>query len=911
MRYIKFLVASVALVVAAACVNSEVDDRPIVSVGSNGELQVVGRITQFSDCDVATRSKKEGDEPKVTSMGLALFPIVNNTIGNCLYYDYEAGSSIVFVIERDLSIFDNYEGIPFAMYIFANMQGADGFPTTDSDGVGKSLDYFMSCSVLTSSDVENIPDNGFPMMGSLGNTIDTVDGDGTSFILKPTPSSDNIDGLPLIGGSATDNLEIPLTALYSKFSFTISVKPDQEIIGNKAPRFDLLSYAVNNIAKTVDSKSATNSDTDVIDTTGDIGVGNYAQGATTATFDFYLPERYLEPSITNIDDVLPTELQKGTYDKAVDKDQNGYRDEDEKYHQRYKNKLVGQNQKATYVTINGKYTDHQGHAYDVAYNIYLGGNNYDNFDVIRNTHYDNSVTIRGISASDDQATNTDGIAIDWRVDVERSTPLVINLRRESLLDAHFEVRPLRLRLVGENIPTGTSATVTILNEDGTANNVPGWIRLEASGNSTDHITSGVSAGKRKYFTVDLVTKTLAANTSITVSNLTANNQTLWIYVDENTDTKSRAAIVRITYDGVNKDYKIVQNGLYSVVGADSGNTYYIEQYEEYLYNYDAEDSYGQTKQEGMPWGLNGEQLSHIHDSFICGEANSDWTSFITKNPIKYDFYIGKHDDDNDSSDEYTKDGGTLHNYAGQEFTKEIAEYVNSSVTYPTLDKQASSAVEYCYSRNKRNADGTVDVVWYLPSADELEDFIVPAYSTFEEFQDNYYWTSQPAYIRNAFYYEYYDGSKSNSNRVDTYVFVTYEDNKTHARATKVVYNNSKYDYVLSGLNRTSENATIDCDSPICKDTYFNVMYGWYRWTSWSLFQGTQTHTDEKLGDKAMTADEHFNEYIDGRNTNTRYHVELGHLDDLIQKTEDGEHGYHERTKSNRVRCVRKVTQNQQ
>lgn len=914
MRYIKFLVASVALVVAAACVNSEVDDMPIIPSGSHGDLQIVGRITQYSDCDVATRSKKEGDEPKVTSMGLALFPIDDSgKIGNCLYYDFELGGSIVFIVDRHNDIFDEYVDKEFAMFIFANMQGAEGFPTTSEDGVGKSLDYFTKCAAAASTTVKDVPANGFPMMGSLGNTLNIagIESDGKTLVLKPAQTDANVDGLPTINGTPTDNLEIPLKSMYAKFSFTISVKPDQEIVGNKAPRFDLVSYAVNNIPATVDSNSSTNDDNAVIASSGAVAMGSYAQGATVATFDFYLPERYLKPSITNIDDVLPTELQKGTYDKAVDKDQNGYRDEDEKYHQRYKNKLVGQNQKATYVTINGKYTDHQGHAYDVAYNIYLGGNNYDNFDVIRNTHYDNSVTIRGIATSSDQATNTDGIAIDWRVDVERSTPLVINLRRESLLDAHFEVRPLRLRLVGENIPTGTSATVTILNEDGTANNVPGWIRLEASGNTADHITSGVSAGKRKYFTTDLVTNTLKNNTNLAVSNLTAANQTLWIYVDENTDTKSRAAIVRVTYDGVNKDYKIVQNGLYSVVGADSGNTYYIEQYEEYLYNYDAEDSYGQTKQEGMPWGLNGEQLSHIHDSFICGEANSDWTSFITKNPIKYDFYIGKHDDDNDSSDEYTKDGGTLHNYAGQEFTKEIAEYVNSSVTYPTLDKQASSAVEYCYSRNKRNADGTVDVVWYLPSADELEDFIVPAYSTFEEFQDNYYWTSQPAYIRNAFYYEYYDGSKSNSNRVDTYVFVTYEDNKTHARATKVVYNNSKYDYVLSGLNRTSENATIDCDSPICKDTYFNVMYGWYRWTSWSLFQGTQTHTDEKLGDKAMTADEHFNEYIDGRNTNTRYHVELGHLDDLIQKTEDGEHGYHERTKSNRVRCVRKVTQNQQ
>ena len=910
MKYIHFIFAFIASIVVSACTTTDIDVHiePVDTPTHGGDLQVVGRITQYTDCDVATRSKKNGDEPKVTSMGLALFPIDGNTIGDCVYYDYEEGSNIVFIVERGDEVFNQYTDKQFAMYIFANMQNAEGFPTTDEAGRGKSFAYFNDCAVSATTNVADVPENGFPMVGSIGNNTNSIDADGVVFILKPTASSDNVDGLPKINGVATDNLEISMKALYAKFSFTIAVRPDQEIVGNKAPRFDLLSYEVHNIASTVDSDSNTNDDTDVIETSGEVSKNSYAQGATTATFEFYLPERKLTPSITDIDNVLPDALKKGTYGTDVDADQNGYRDEDERYHQRYKNLLPGDNQAATYVTISGKYTDHQGHVYGVDYNIYLGGNNVDDFNIIRNTHYDNSVTIRGISTSSDQAVSDQAISIDWRVNVDReSTPLVINLRRESLLDAHFEVRPLRLRLVGETIPTGTSATVQILNQDGTANDVPGWIRLEASGNTSAHITTGVSAGKRKYFTTDLVTNTLSAKTSITVNNLSANNQTLWIYVDENTTTTSRAAIVRVSYDGVNKDYKIVQNGLYSVVGADSGKTYYIEQYEEYLYNYDAEDSYGQTKDEGMPWGLNTVQLSHIHDSFICEETNSNWTSFIQKNPIKYDFYIGKHDDDNENSDVYTKDGGTLHNYAGQEFTKEIAENPNAGLTKLTLAETANSAVEYCYNRNKRDANGNVvKVEWYLPSADELEDFIVPAYSTFEEFQDNYYWTSQPAYVRNAFYYEYYDGSKSNSNRVDTYVFVTYEDNKTHARATKVVYNNSKYDYVLSGLNRTSENATIDCNSPICKDTYFNVMYGWYRWTSWSLFQGTQTHTDEKLGDKAMTADEHFNEYIDGRSTGTRYHVELGHLEDLIQKTEDGEHGYHERTKSNRVRCVRKM-----
>lgn len=893
MRYLQFLAAFVALILATACVHSEVDDRPLVSAGSNGQLQVVGRITQYADCDVATRSKKDGDEPKVTSMSLALFPIQNDgTIGNCVYYEYKEGGSIVFVVDRHDDIFKDADGTAFAMYIFANMQGATGFPTTSEAGVGKSLDYFKGFAHTVSVDVENVPENGFPMMGSIGDNVSANDRDGKTLILKPETSASNPDGLPMINGTATDNLEIPLKSVYAKFSFTISSKPDQEIVGNKAPRFDLTGYTVHNVPTTVDGDSSTNSDTAVMEnTTDNVISGKYAQGATVATFDFYLPERYLTPATEDINEVLPDELKRdNTYDEVVDKDRDGYRDEDEKYHQRFKNLLPGNGQKATYITIEGKYTDHQGHVYDVNYNIYLGGNNTTDFNVIRNTHYNNTVTIRGIANSNDQALNENGIAIDWRVDVERSSPLVINFRRETLLDAHYEVRPLRLRLVGESIPSGTSATVTILNEDGkTTSAVPDWIRMEKSGNTNAHIADGVSKGKRKYFTTDLVSETLKDGTTLSFTNLSRENSTLWIYVDENTDTKSRVAIVRISYDGVNKDYKIVQNGLYQVVGAYSGNTYYIEQYEEYLYNYDAEEYYGQTEWTGMQWGLNNVQLSKEHNSFHINENNADWNSYVQNSDLlKYDFYITKYDS-------FVDENIAIHGFAGQHFTSEIFENSNGNVKELTMAEQPDGAVEYCYNRNKRNADGSIaKVEWYLPSADELEDFIVPAYSSFKEFQDNYYWTSQPAYIRNAFYYQYRHGSSRYDGEIeDAYAFVSYEDNTKYARATKVVaLGGDQYAFALSGLKKTPDQTHAMDDNCISQNaqlldgSYFNVMYAWYRWNT-----GTEEVT--------FTDDDHFNPIKDYNSYGSRIHVHNGHLYDMTQE------GYHLRTKSNRVRCVRK------
>lgn len=883
MRYARYIVAFVALILAAACTISDIDDAPIKVAGSKSQLQVVGRISQYSDCNVATRSKKENDEPKVTSMGLALFPIEDDgVIGNCLYYDFQLGGSIVFIVDRHDEVFKNYDDKNFAMYIFANMQDAEGFPTTAEDGKGKSLTYFKNCAVTVTSNIEDVPANGFPMMGSLGDSISANDKDGGSLKLKPTIDGTNPDGLPVVNGSPTDNLEIPLKAMYAKFSFTITVTPDQEIVGNKTPRFDITSYRVHNLPSSVDTASDTNSDSAVIDMSDATEPGNYAQGAATATFDFYLPERYLSPN-TTIDNVLPDALKKGTYDTTVDKDQNGYRDEDERYHQRYKPLLV-KDKAATYLTIEGYYTDHQVNTYKVSYDIYLGANNTNDFNIKRNTHYINSVTIRGISSSDNQSLNPNGISIDHRVTVEeRSLPLIVNFRREALLDAHYEVRPLRLRSLGD--ATATTATVEILNEKGETANLPDWIRLEASGNTSDHITSdGVSAGKRKYFTTDLVTTTLASGTRIEVNGLSNTaNQTVWVYVDENLTTQSRAAIVRISYNGKSDDFKVVQNGLYHV--AVNGRNYYLEQYEEYLYNYDAEESFGQTKDEGMPWGLNGVQLSSEHYSFdpdLTPDVN--WSTYETKATRPYyDFYIASQDG------EALANGGTSHSFAGEHFTSDIykkSQGKSSQVNNLTMAEQASGAVEYCYNRNKRNSDGSIPkVMWYLPSADELEEFIVPAYSTFEEFQDNYYWTSQPAYCKNIFYYEVGSWSKTIASPT------VYDDNTGYARATKVKYENGQYIPAPSGLNYEPKSGINRTQSGYTNLGWFYQMHYWKGSSDYGPNKaGTQTGGDERYS---------YN--------NKGYYIHLGFLEDLMQE------GCHLRTRSNRVRCVRAdlTTNNQQ
>ena len=924
------------MIIATACTMNELLEPTLPSSSSDNVVTISPRITHYADYNVSTRSAKEGDEAKVTSMAMALFPIEDGQIKPSVYYQYNGDGNMLFVLDRNRPPFrdangnEPYKDKQFVMYIIANMQGS-GIPETsgNGEGVGWTPKQFVEKyhSINDNDCFEKIHENGLPMIGMLGDVFSEY-GDGNTFIFHPIKDDANKNGLPTVNGTPTDNLEIPMRSLYAKFTFTINVDSDQEIVGNPAPRFDLEGYQVVNASSKVYLSRELNEDTDetgyndvVTSEFHNVATeGLYAQGATKATFSFYVPERYLTPN---------TPASNYLYDFGANGGVcNGYEnipDASKKYAQRFKPELVkGQN--ATHVAIKGKFTDHQKHVYDLVYKIYLGKDNYSDFNIKRNTHYNNVITIRGVDNSDDQSAYYDPddpnfdpdaiapISIDHRVSIDRATPLVVGLRRETLLDAHIEVRPLRLHLSGGDPATNpTSATVTLKKVKDSDPDLSTWIGMEKSGSTNNHITgTGTPAdGKRKYFTTNLVSE-LSGNTSIKIDGLNYNaNQTVWLYVDENVSTESRSAVLQIEYnykDPVTQEtaapesYIITQHGLHEVVGADSGRKYYIEEFEEYLYNYDVEDLYGQTKEDGMPWGLDGVQLSTRYNSFTINENNDQWKAYLGTNDVpKYDFYIKKHD-----SDVVTECGATkIREYAGQEFTSEIASNSNAGIEYLTMDKQPRGAVEYCYNRNKRNADGTVDVKWYLPSADELEDFIVPAYSTFHEFQENYYWTSQPAYYRDVFYYEY-DHSYWDK-KMTIYCFPVYDDNPTHARATKVVYNNGGYDYVPSGLN-TTPNPEVDKTGGLDNFGWFYMMHKWKRTVN-ILGQGSYNYEKYYSDPNRFRGGEEFDYKVNSDKSQGRYYVHLNHSDDLIQKTkydDTGETGYKKRTESHRVRCVRKM-----
>lgn len=841
MKRLYFISTIISLVFFAGCMVDDIDcSTP--SQSSDDVVTVIGRMTRFDEYDVATRGVKDEAESKLTSMAMAIFP-VNDTgtalAGDCVYWQYtDNQAELLFTVDRGSNYAYNAR---YAMYVFTNMDMSEF-------GIGSSLGAMMA-KFHSVKDL-NIPENGFPMMGSLGDTFSTTfDKDNQIFILSPTNNANGNLTAPTVAkpkadGSGWDTpqvqtlLTIPMKAMYAKVNFTIEVNPDQTIEGNYSPQFTLEGYSVNNIPSTVDFIIEPDDD-DITVLDGGYTLNNAdrttAVGANKINFSFYLPEQLLTPATT-----------WENYDYPFGKG-SAIRDEDLVYRQRFKSKLLGNDQKAVNIVISGRYRDHQNHYWDVDYTIYLGEDNYGDFNIKRNSEYNNIVTIRGIQSSDDMSDDQDAISIDHRVNVTRTQPAIISLRREVLLDSHFEVRPLRVRKSEvDDIPANiTHVKVEVLNPTTT-----NWMRLERSfgvggnGENKDiYIEEGVSAGKRKYFTFDLITGNgtaelgdlapLTESTSVVVP-LSTSDECVWIYVDECTETGDgiRAGQIKVTYGSLNGStftpannatypdvtYIINQRKLFEVkyddptTTTDENRKYHIEFEEEYLHNFDADDNYGQTEFEGMQWGLPGIQLSYDNTALYFDTSIDLFDFFINLirdavgvNP-KYDFYIPKHDSNISSS---LKRG-----YRGYVFCNEIIQVVNGQGNHDTdvsnnidvlqLDQQPRSAIEYCYNKNKRNRNGQVawtgntdNLNWYLPAIDEMEDIAMSTYGSgqntfarFLEFQSQYYWSSQPSYIRNYAYYDIWISVKG------SYFY----DDKDYARATSVSYNTNtqKFEYEYSG-----------------------------------------------------------------------------------------------------------------
>lgn len=785
-RYLRYLLLAF---VAVACVNENELSEPFLD--QDGEAILVPRVKSFTN-QYVTKAGYAQDEAKITSLAVLVF----NSKGEFVHHE-EASSgnlSSMTLNKTYLAKFGDMKRSTLVMFANVSLDAIKKGGTTLRTAMTGSGQPLLTLQGL--QDYAYHHDAGKTVITDLGNGF------------AGFPMTGRVDGIDLSATLESQApIEIGLRILYAKVNFSISVAPGSENEGT-GMQFVLDGYSVHNISKVTSYKELQGSEATVSTDYAYHQEGySVAQTGTTTlrdanplTFTFYLAESRFAHGLTNFNGIYPAEwltsaqnddvknyTQLSPEEQAMPENWlNGVKYHYDGYVQQYKPLVANASADAkpgqglaTYVLVKGAYTDYRGTVWDVNYKVYLGKDNGQNFQVDRNSEYKNYLTIKGIRNND----SDDGrgeVWFDHRVDVsnpnsDKDASDCVTITRETLIDAHIEVRPLRVTWPKE--PEEKYAGVRVYlptNSDGSLVNWIGMERFTGTNNQDASIycyqhtddNKQVSTGKRKYFTTSLIAELQAKEGELGVHEdngrkyiYLMNEDCAWIYFDENTALTDRTADIRLAfYDGdgtlkVEEVYVVTQRGLLSLGG------YRVEHYEEYLHTYDSADQYNLSTspvdytQQGLSWGLENRKISkEIIVSAVPLEVGilgfQDW---VTQ---RYDYF---HQSDRPSGDTYYpyqkgNDGNWSNSGygTGQIFTDRASE--NEVITVKDMGTLPENAYQYCLSKNKFAVDNdgnvTMKIHWYLPDVYEMRD-VLKANSAPQgavDFGVNaLYWTSQPSY----------------------------------------------------------------------------------------------------------------------------------------------------------------------
>lgn len=763
-RYIKYILISLATVLLASCVK-ELELAPSMS---DSELTtLVPRVKSFAN-QYITKAAYAGKETDIKTLSVLIFD--NN--GNLV--DTQTGTTTVTI---NKSMLKKKEMSASTVVMFANIS-LNNILDADGNSIASKTDLHIddiadySCSLPEGSAIITTLEgfNGFPMMGIQEN----VD-------LTPTSNQQNA-------------IQVDLKILYAKVNFEIGVTDGTENTGT-GMKFQLNSYEVFDapLSTALAQPAATvSSQYDAPEKVSASDASIVTLNGTPLKFTFYVAEnRYTHNA--NLANVYPSSewvANPSPYDNLK---------------QQYKPAVASASTadgNPTYVVISGKYTDYRGKEWTVDYTVYLGKDNHANFDVDRNSEYTNILTIKGVR-NNNSYTDTPGahsVWIDHRVHLE-TTDLSkhVTITRETLIDSHIEVRPLRINLSGSNYvaaaiylpsyPLDGNGRIIYNNETQPASwgqiteiaggNNENWIAIENNNGTKSKGTLYCSNGKRKYFTTSLIEELYLENDAESTGILTdsegkrylalSDGDCAWIYFDENIATDQRRALIDVRFYTNNgsyytESYYVYQSGLKEVGG------YLIESYEEYLHSYDSDDKYPTSEydlstsptdytQQGLPWGMlsvneSGELVGYkLSDSHLVKSVEGGYDLLSERydyyHPNDGSYYIFQKNDDASWS---SVDKNTNR---GLKFTARASAKDNMSII--DMETRPTSAYQYCLSKNKFHEDVGGDdhnlmIHWYLPDVYEMTAILNAANydKTLKDFANGaYYWSSQPSFTTSA------------------------------------------------------------------------------------------------------------------------------------------------------------------
>lgn len=725
--------------------------------GNNLQLniQTQGLMEEFT---VSTRGDiKTPEEQEIKSLHVFIFDEEGNYLDSADEHRYQgyrsfSGGQTVMNIDRE-GWADPTKAEKATVIVVANVEpGTFQVETADTPPTNiPNRDALVNFVYrpLTQRLVTALPESGMPM-----------------YVRK--------DNLNLTRGNTEQSIDIAMKALMARVDITFEIDSKHTDVEGNLPQLTVDKCKVLNVPEATTFTENTEQETNLEKIeNGGMGKQEYILPNTSAqtinnrkgqlSYTFYTFENLQEPAVTDY-----------TYPVGVTPDQQ----------QRYKPELADKDNSMAF-ELSGHYITYNGASYDVVYTLYLGANHTNDFKVMRNKQYKNNVTIQGIV---NVGNNEEHVTFDTRVNVSTSNPYFVSMLKDRTMDSHFNVVPMDIYFFNTNSSNPPKQTMKVEIMEPEKNN---WVRMEKIPAANMMVgTAPVASsgpellatnepwhagnGKRKYFTTDLVTNTLADNSEITVD---ASRDRIYFYVDENLDTwllnddpadRTRTATVKLTYyeNDVEKGTRnviIEQAKLLQVTfhtkdegGEDEerfvNKTIYIEMYEEYLNHGDPLNEFNDKQvYAGLPWGANGKEIGSYRDP----DSNDNIESFRNW-------------------------------YWGLAFTSIIVNKTEN-LSSLTLNEKPKTAAGYCHIKNKRDADGNIpNPKWYLPGIRELERILEDYYIEYPEFQNNYYWSSAAGESKIAiFFYE----------------------NQQKARATKAYIKDGQFHYYESGVgnNYTSES----------------------------------------------------------------------------------------------------------
>lgn len=694
-----------------ACQREEVVS-PWETGGSDGDLQLQLSTKGLMNRYVVTTKGmdvKTSEEQEIHSLHVFIF----DEDGNYLkakdanrYQNYIAGGRTVINIDRQ-GWEDEGKASNATVVVVANVEdGTFQYASTSQPPTNipdrDSLLRFVY-RPLEERVVKNLPESGMPMFAY-------------------------VKGVDLTDSNPAQSIDIPLQAMMARVDVSLQLNSNASDASGLLPSLTLTKCEVLNAPAGVQLDTTGMDETDL----DKVGKVNYSWQPAVQTLynrngaaevSFYVFENRRLPDYEGYPDKYP-------YPDSVSIDQR----------QKYK-PLLADTEKALAFRFTGNYVTYNGGVYEATYTLYLGANHTDDFNVRRNKQYKNNITIKGLV--NNQRGDEGKVTFDARVNVTETNPYFISMLKDRTMDSHFNVVPMDVYFFN-NTPTGMKRPNQTIDVSVDVD----WIRFEkvdsammADGKAPngDCIATGeawqAGNGKRKYFTTDLVSRTLAANTR--VEDMTHRDR-IYFYVDENLEVwhlgtqedRTRMATVKITYkedrEAVSsRELVLEQAKLLEVTFHTSGEendrngeVIYIEAYEEYLDYADPLDEYVSDQVfRGLPWQRgSGTRIGSIEvERYDRNWLWGNWESGNVECNANY--------------------------YWGIDFTQAIVRGAEDLGSLD-LNTRPNTAAGYCYMKNKRNADGTVpNPKWYLPGIRELERILEDYYIEYEEFQNYYYWSS--------------------------------------------------------------------------------------------------------------------------------------------------------------------------